>query len=147
MRYQETGQVHMDFHRTTNGTMTYLRTTYGQEFADEVMRRTAHNVYKGIRDDLKRGNPEHLLEHWTHFFDREKGEYRVERENDVVRFVVTRCPAIAYLKKKGLDIDPGFCRGTVVLNHALAEDTPFEVTTDVQGDGQCVQTIRRRGAP
>ncbi len=143
MRYKETGEVHMDFHRTINGTLTYLREKYGQEFVDAVLRRTAANVYRAIHDDLKRGDPEHLLEHWRYFFDRERGEYSVERSDDEIRFIVHRCPAIAYLKKKGLQIDPQFCRSTVVLNEALAEGTPFEVSTDVKGDGKCVQAIRR----
>jgi len=144
MRYKETGQVHMDFHRTTNGTITYLREKYGQEFVDEVFRRTARDVYKAIREDLLRGNPEHLLEHWTYFFDRERGEYEVERDENEIRFVVHSCPAINYLEKRNLEIDPEFCRGTVVLNEALAEGTPFEVITEVLGGGKCIQTIRRR---
>ena len=44
MRYKETGEVHMDFHRTTNGTIAYLRKTYGEKFLDEVFRRTAQDV-------------------------------------------------------------------------------------------------------
>jgi len=144
MRYKETGQVHMDFHRTTNGTITYLREKYGQDFVDEVFRRTAHDVYKAIREDLLRGNPEHLLEHWTYFFDREGGQYEVERDENEIRFIVHRCPAINYLEKKNLKIDPEFCRSTVVLNEALAEGTPFEVATEVLGGGKCIQTIRRR---
>ena len=143
MRYKETGQVHMEFHRTTNGTLTYLREKYGQEFVDEVVRRTARDVYRAIHEDLERGSPEHLLEHWTYFFGREGGKYEVQRDGDEIRFVVKRCPAIAYLQEKGLEIDPQFCRSTVVLNDALAEGTPFEVVTDVQGNGKCVQTIRR----
>lgn len=143
MRYKETGQVHMDFHRTTNGTIAYLHEKYGQEFVDEVFRRTARDVYRAIREDLQRGDPEHLVEHWSYFFDREGGEYTIERQGGEIRFVVHRCPAIAYLKEKGHDISPAFCRGTVVLNEALAEGTPFRITTDVQGDGRCIQTIRR----
>ena len=143
MRYKETGQVHMDFHRTLNGTITYLREKYGQRFVDDVFRRTARDVYRAIREDLRKGNPEHLVEHWRYFFDREGGKYTLERTDDEIRFVVHRCPAIAYLQKKGHDIDPAFCRGTVVLNEALAEDSPFEITTDVLGNGKCVQTIRR----
>ncbi len=57
MRYKETGQVHMDFHRTTNGTIAYLRKTYGEEFLDAVFRRTARDVYRSIRQDLLRGDP------------------------------------------------------------------------------------------
>lgn len=144
MRYQETGEVHLDFHRTTNGTITYLRTRFGLEILDEVFRRTAQEVHRAIHDDLKKGDPEHLVKHWTYFFDREKGKYTLERLGDEIRFVVHECPAIAYLKKRGIEVDPEFCRQTTVMNQAWSEGTPFEITTEVQGEGRCVQTIRRR---
>ena len=144
MRYRETGQVHMDFHRTTNATIAYLRKTYGQHFLDDVLRRTAHDVYRSLRESLKEGDPEPLVEHWTYYFDRERGRYRVERTQDAIRLTVNRCPAVAHLEKLGLPIDPAFCRQTIVLNEALAEGTPFVIETDVCGDGRCVQTIRRR---
>jgi hypothetical protein len=143
MRYQETGQVHLDFHRTLNGTIAYLRKTHGQGFVDEVFRRTARDVYRAIHEDLKRGDPEHLVRHWTWFFDREGGQCEIERSGDEIRLVVRRCPAIAYLKERGLEVDPGFCRGTAVMNDALAEGTPFRITTEILGDGRCVQTVRR----
>jgi hypothetical protein len=147
MRYEETGEVHFDFHRTTNGTIDYLTTNYGRDFVDETFRRTARDVYRAIHDDLKAGNPEHLVRHWTHFFDREGGRYTLERQGDEIRFVVDECPAIAYLKKRGIAIAENFCRQTVVINETLAEGTPFDVTTQVLGDGKCVQTIRRRANP
>ncbi len=143
MRYKETGEVHMDFHRTTNGTISYLRKTHGDQFLDEVFRRTARDVYRSIHEDLKRGDPEQLVEHWTYFFDREKGEYALEREGETIRFIVKKCPAIAYLQERGIEVDPAFCRQTVVMNQTWSEGTPFEITTEVLGGGRCVQTIRR----
>lgn len=144
LRYQETGAVHLDFHRTTNGTIAYLRKHYGLRFLDGVFERTARDVYRSIRRDLKRGDPKQLLKHWTYFFDREKGRYKIDRKGDTVRMTVRRCPAIAYLKKRGIKIDPAFCRQTVVINRALAKGTPFDIVTDVLGDGRCVQTLGRR---
>lgn len=146
MRYRETGNVHLDFHRTLNGTIGYLRGKYGQEFVDEVFRRTARDVYRSIREDLERGDPEQLVEHWDYFFGREGGRYEIEREGGEIRMTVHSCPAVAYLKARGLEVDPAFCRGTKVLNDALAENSPFAVTTEVTGEGRCVQTIRRRDA-
>ncbi len=145
MRYRETGQVHMDFHRTTNGTIAYLRKTHGGDFLDETFRRTARDVYRSIHEDLQKGDPSQLVEHWTYFFDREGGEYTLDRDGDNATLTVHRCPAVAYLERKGVEIDPAFCRQTVVINETLAEGTPFEITTDVQGGGKCVQKIRRRG--
>lgn len=143
MRYQDTGQVHLDFHRTTNGTIAYLRKTYGQDFLDEVFRRTARDVYRSIREDLRRGDPEQLVEHWTYHFDREGGDYAIERTGDEIRMTVRRCPAVAYLRERGIEVDAAFCRQTLVVNEALAEGSPFRITTEVVGDGQCVQTLRR----
>lgn len=143
MRYREQGGIHLDFHRTTNGTIRYLRERYGREVLDETFRRTAREVYRSIREDLLRGDPEQLIEHWEYFFTREGGTFSIERHGDTVTLTVERCPAVAYLRERGIAVDPDFCRQTVVLNEALAEGSPFEITTHVRGDGRCVQTIRR----
>ena len=84
MRYQETGEVHMDFHRSTNGTIAYLRRTYGEEFLDETFRRTARDVYRSIREDLLNGDAMQLIEHWRHFFAREGGEIFSGEPEEVV---------------------------------------------------------------
>jgi hypothetical protein len=144
MRYRETGQVHLDFHRTTNGTIAYLRKKYGLRFLDAVFRRTAHDVYRSIHEDLKRGDPEQLVQHWQYFFDRENGRYRLERKRGAIRFTVRECPAVAYLRRSGLKVDPAFCRQTAVVNKALAEGTPFRIDTEVLGGGRCIQTIALR---
>ena len=144
MRYRETGPVHLDFHRTANGTMAYLRTQYGLEFLDGVLRRTAREVYRALHEDLRRGDPEHWLEHARYFLEREGGEYEIQREGDVIRLIVRRCPARAYLRARGIEPDPAFCRQTVVMNETWAEGTPFEITTEVLGEGRCCQTLRRR---
>ncbi len=108
MRYRDTGDVHLDFHRTMNGTITYLRERYGVAFLDEILRRTACDVYRAIRADLLAGNPEHLLAHWTSTLTREGGEFVVERTPTEIRVVVQRCPAAAYLQERGIPLDPAF---------------------------------------
>lgn len=144
MRYHDTGQVHLDFHRTMNGTITYLRERYGVGFLDDILRRTARDVYRAIRADLLAGNPEHLLEHWISTLTREGGEFAVERMPTGIRVTVSRCPAAAYLQQRGIPLDPAFRRQTTVLNEALGEGTPYEVTTEVVDDLRYRQTIRRR---
>ena len=144
MRYRETGNVHLDFHRTTNGTIGYLRQRYRVEMLDNILRRTARDVYRAIRDDLMAGNPEHLLEHWTYYLEREGGEFTVERTPTEISVTVHRCPAATYLAERGIALDAAFRHQTTVLNEALAEGTPFEVTTEVIDDFRYVQTIRKR---
>ncbi len=144
MRYKDTGNLHLDFHRTTNGTIAYLRKTYGVAFLDNIIRNTARDVYKAIRDDLMAGNPEHLIEHWTYYLEREGGSFTVERRDDETRVEVTRCPAAATLKANGIPLDAAFRHQTTVLNEALAEGTPFEIITEVFDDLHYVETVRRR---
>jgi predicted ArsR family transcriptional regulator len=144
MRYRDSGPLHLDFHRTTNGTIAYLRKQHGEEFLKETFRRTARDVYRAIREDLARGNAEPLVEHWSYYFDREGGEYTIERSDETIVLRVAKCPAIAYLQSRGIEIDPAFCLQTVVVNEALAEESPFEIITEVLGKGRCVQTIRRK---
>ena len=144
MRYREEGQVHMDFHRTTNGTIAYLRNNYGQDFLDETFRATARDVYKSIREDLERGDASQLVEHWRYFFSREGGDYEISEECDEIRLEVKRCPAVSYLQGKSIEVDPGFCRQTSVVNSTLVENSEFEIETQVLGNGRCVQTLRKR---
>ncbi len=146
MRYRETGPLHKDFHRSMNGTLSYLRRRYGVGMIDEILRRTARDVYRSIRTDLMAGNAESLVEHWTYFLDREGGDFTVERDADTVRVIVPRCPAADYLARNKIPIDESFRRQTTVLNEALCEDTPFEVTTEVLDDFRYVETLRRRPA-
>jgi len=146
MRYKETGNVHMGFHRTTNGTIAYLRKTFGIEFLDEVLKRTAQRVYRSIREDLMRGNPEQLVEHWEYYLNREGGQYTIEQIGDEIRMTVHRCPAHHYLKNRGIEPDLAFRRQTTVLNRALAEGTPFEIHTEILDMGSYVQIIRGREA-
>ncbi len=144
MRYRDTGQVHMDFHRTINGTIAWLRKHYGIGMVDEVLRRTARDVYRSIREDLMAGDTGHLVAHWTYYLEREGGEFTVERDHDTTRVVVHRCPAVGYLARKGIPPDEAFRRQTAVLNDALCEGTPFVIETELL-DGQSYrQTVRRR---
>jgi hypothetical protein len=143
LRYQDTGEVHLDFHRTTNGTIAYLRQKHGAEFLDDVFRHTAQDVYRSIWDDLKQGDPEQLVTHWTYFMEREKGVYKIEREGNEIRFIVLQCPATTYLRNRGIVVDPEFRRQTITMNQAWSEGTPFEITTKITGEDAYVQTIRR----
>lgn len=144
LRYAEQGELHKDFYRTLNGTIAYLRRRYGVEFLDETLRRMGRDVYAAIRAELMKGNPEHLVEHWLHFFGREAGDVRLVRAGQSITLKVSRCPAVHYLLDRNVDVDPCFCRQTEVVNRALCEGTPFDITTNVTGPGRCEQTIRRK---
>lgn len=144
LRYRDTGRLHLEFYRTLNATIAWLRENYGLEFLDETFRRTARGVYRSIARDLAGGDRRQLVAHWRHYLDREGGDYEITESDDCVRLEIRRCPAVAWLAEQGIPVDPHFCRQTVVVNRTLAEGTPFRIDTEPLGRGRCIQAIRRR---
>ena len=144
LRYCETDELHRDFHRSLNGTIAHVRKTHGMKFLADIFKATAQQVYQSIWNDLKRGDTAQLVAHWRHFFDREGGRYRIREKDGEIELRVTRCPAIAYLRKEGIRVDRAFCSQTRCMNAAWSEDTPFRIETTVLGNGQCRQVIRLR---
>jgi len=128
-------------------TLIYLRDKYGEDFLRAVARRMAHDVYRSIYEDLKRGETEQLQEFWEYFLHREGGSYTISMSYERVdlELNVQSCPVLAYLRKIGIpkkDIHV-ICDFTRMLNEALIEDTPFKAFLEF-GENGCCQTICRR---
>ena len=145
LRYQSKGEVHKDFHGLTCATLHYLIDNYGQDALVQVLRNTAQKVYKTIHEGLKKGEPDELVEFWTYYLEREKGEFSVEKTEETIRLVVKSCPALRHLVKLEQEPDPILCEGTKIFNDALAEGSPYELTTERTGTFSCVQTLKKRG--
>lgn len=143
LRYQETGELHKDFHAAMNTTMEYVGRRYGRDALRKLFRTTAHQVYRSIYEKMQVGDLGELVEHWRYFMDREGAEYSLEESNDMVVMKVRQCPAVAHLKKLGLQPSEFFCDQTILLNEAWCEGTPFEAVTEITGEGSCVQRIKR----
>ena len=114
------------------------------ETLEEIFRRTAQRVYRDMYERLKEGDTEALAEHWEYYLQREGGEYTITREKGQTTLTISRCPAIAYLREHGFVPDEAFCKTTRMLNEGFSEGTPFRITTEILGDGKCIQTIRER---
>jgi len=144
MRYKETGQIHLDFHGAVNTTVEYISGKYGAEALHEIFFATGRDVYKDIREHLRKGDSSELLKYWKYFFDREKGDYEIKEENGNIVFHVKTCPAVRHVKKLGLKVSPEFCSQTVYVNKGITDGTPYEIETVKTGECSCVQTLRRR---
>lgn len=144
LRYQSTGEVHKDFHGLTCATLHYLIDNYGRDAVVQVLKNTAQKVYKTIHEGLKNGDPEELVEFWTYYLEREKGRFSLEKTEHAIRLIVEDCPALRHLVKLEQEPDPILCEGTRIFNEALAEGTPYELTTERTGEFSCVQTLTKR---
>ncbi len=143
LRYRETGELHKDFHGSMNAAVEYVGSRYGREGLRQIFTATAQRVYRSIYEGLLRGDWSELVEHWRYFMDREGADYTLTVTGAEVVLDVAACPAVAHLRKLGLKPSEFFCDQTVMLNEAWCEGTPFEATTEITGDGSCVQRIKK----
>lgn len=143
LRYQEGGNVHMDFHGATNTTIDFIVKNYGIEVMDQIFAKVGKDVYADIRRHLVAGNAGELVKHWRHFFDREQADYDIEVGDDEIVLSVRHCTAYHHVKKIAPSVSPHFCDQTIRTNEALAEGSPFAIDTLITGEGSCRQIIRR----
>jgi predicted ArsR family transcriptional regulator len=144
MRYQETGELHMDFHGAVNTTIDYIVEHFGEEALAEIFNRVGKDVYKSIHDGLMQDDPAELKAHLAYFFNREEGEFELQDNAEGFVLQVKKCPAVAHVCKLGLHLSPYFCRQTIDVNNALCDGTPWQCETVVLGHGCCRQSFIRR---
>jgi hypothetical protein len=144
MRYKDTGNVHMDFHLSTNATIEYILQHYDLDFLRELFRRTAQKVYKDLYENLKAGNAAPLVEHTAYYIEREGGALTVTEKDDEIIIDVIRCPAVFHARERGYRAPTDFCLQTALMNNAWSEGTPFEITTCIRSEGTCRQILRRK---
>ena len=144
LRYAEEGEVHLDFHGATNTTIEFIIARYGVDAMDEIFRKVGKDVYRSIHEDLVNGDSAQLVAHWRHFFERENCDYDIAVGADEIVLTVRRCTAWHHVAKLVGAPAPQFCDQTVQTNEALAEGSPFSLTTEITGPGSCRQVLRRR---
>lgn len=144
MRYQEDGNVHLDFHGAVNTTIDFIVARYGIEVMHEIFNKVGKDVYRDLRQHLVDGDPNELVRHWRHFFDRENADYDIAVGEDEIVLTVRRCTAYHHVAKIAPSVSPYFCDQTTKVNEAMADGTPYRVDTEITGPGACRQVIRRR---
>ena len=110
----------------------------------DSFKKVGNDVYKDIKDHIKNGNIKMLAKHWQHFFDRENADYNISINDEEIILTVNRCTAYEHVRKLVGNVSPNFCDQTIKTNEALAEDTPYEIKTEILGEAACRQTIRKR---
>ncbi len=143
MRYKHTGNVHKDFHLAGEATIRYVLDTYGGSFLEELFRRTAQKVYRDIYGSLVAGDYEPLLEHWAYYYERESGDFRIERLGNGADFHVLDCPALRHVEERNGRVDDSFRLQFELLAAGFAEGTPFAVTVEATGPRSYTMSIRR----
>ena len=144
LRYQENNELHRDFHGTTNTTLDYLASRYGEEALKTILRKTGREVYQSIRRKLARGDAAELIEHLNWVYYRDGAPYQLTVSEDEICFECFECPAHRHLKKLGLPVSKYSCLQTSEVNAGMCEGTPWESSLKILGPGHCVQTFRRK---
>ena len=58
LRYNDKGNVHMDFHGATNTTIDFIIKKYGIETMNDMFKKVGDDVYADIKKHIKSGNVE-----------------------------------------------------------------------------------------
>lgn len=144
LRYQEEGNVHLDFHGAVNTTIDFIVERYGVEVLHEIFAKVGRDVYVDLRRHMLEGHPEEMVRHWRHFFTREDADYDIAVSEDEIVLTVRRCTAYHHVAKISPSVSAHFCDQTTKVNEAIAEGTPYRIDTEITGPGACRQIIRRR---
>jgi len=145
LRYACKGELHKDFHASVLDGINYLVDNYGEGAAREVLKATAQQVYRTMHKKLVAGDDTELVEWWRYYMEREQGEYSIEdRGAGEVVLSVSKCPALAHLKRRGIPGGRRSCWATRIFNEALCEGSPFELALEETGECGCRQVLRRR---
>lgn len=150
MRYQETGELHKDFHGATLMSVNYIVKNYGIEALREIVLNTGTKVYREINQRLKAGDSSELIGFKEYFLEREGGKFTMTKhDNGLFELVVTECPMEKHLKSLAMEINDNFYLLNKFLNEALCHDTPYELSYEQLDDGvtrECL-TFRKGGNP
>ncbi|KKB12138.1 hypothetical protein VE25_08765 [Devosia geojensis] len=144
LRYQEDGNVHLDFHGAVNTTIDFIVERYGIEVLHEIFAKVGKDVYRDLRQHMLDGDPDEMVRHWRHFFDRENADYDIAVGEDEIVLTVRRCTAYHHVAKIAPAVSPYFCDQTSKVNEAIAEGSAYRIDTEITGPGACRQVIRRR---
>jgi predicted ArsR family transcriptional regulator len=144
LRYQEEGNVHLDFHGAVNTTIDFIVARYGVEVLHEIFAKVGKDVYVDLRQHMMDGKPEEMVRHWRHFFTRENAAYDISVSEEEIVLTVRRCTAWHHVAKIAPSVSPHFCDQTSKVNEAIAEGSPYSIDTEITGPGACRQIIRRR---
>lgn len=144
LRYQEEGNVHLDFHGAVNTTIDFIVERYGVEVLHQIFEKMGKDVYVDIRQHMLDGDANELVKHWRYFFDRESADYDIAVGEEEIVLTVRRCTAYHHVAKIAPSVSAHFCDQTIKVNEAIAEGSPYRIDTEITGPGACRQVIRRR---
>lgn len=143
LRYKSEGEVHKDFHGLFCSTLHYLAENYGIESVQEILYKTAQDVYGSMRERLKGGDFDELAEYWEYYLKREQGVFELVKKNNGLCLTVKKCPAQEHLKALGREPDSILCEATRIFNQALCEGTGYELSCLQTGPCSCVQELKQ----
>ncbi len=143
MRYQDTGELHKDFHLATNRTITYIVEAHGEKFLRALCKRTSQQVYRDIYQRLRQGELAALTEHWRYYYTRERGVFELQETSQRAELRVIRCPAASHILDRTGELSPYYYQFILMLIEYWVEDTPFTCRFDLYSSTSYTIQVRR----
>jgi len=141
--------VHKDFHGAFSFCLKYVADNYGNEAAEEYLRRMALTVFQPLIARICREGLPALHAHWKKVFEDEEADFKLEWNADRSELMlhVNRCPALEHIRTAGYPLWDRFCEHTRIVNEAVCEAAGITASVEYDQDAaRCVQRFRKEGA-
>jgi hypothetical protein len=134
-----------DMHIALSLALEYVHKHYGVEAVRECLRDFAHRFYAPLRIDLKKRGLVAIKEHIERLYQMEGGDVELNFKPSELRVSIPVCPAVQYLRSKGVPVARLFFETTRTINEAICEGTPYaaEVVKYDRETGFSVQRFYR----
>lgn len=115
--------LHRDFHNLLNLGIGYIRRLYGPGAVCRYLRNFAVSFYAPLIEDIRHRRLDAVEESFRKTFEIEESSELLDcqRLDDHLMIRVERCPAVAHMRRSGVQPDPMFSATTSVVWSQIAE--------------------------
>ncbi len=132
--------LHKDFHGALCYSIKYLEDKLGPKDLKEFLQQVGETYFAPLSEKLKKNGLAAIKKHFIEIMNLEQGEYTFSYEGEKLVLQVSKCPAVAHLKKMDSLFTDSFCESTAVVNDTICRNAGYRCSCLYEkGKGKCVQ--------
>lgn len=140
--------LHRHFHNIMNISLEYLRRLYGGEAVSEYLKQFANTYYAPLRQRIREGGLAAVMEYFRGIYEAEEASGDISFYGDSAELTVkvSRCPAVAHMRKSGMEVSPLYVETSRVIWQTICEGTSYgyELIFYDGANGASVQRFYRK---
>lgn len=137
--------LHKDFHGCLSTCLIFIQEHYGKDTVKNYLYEIGKSCYPELIEEIRRKG----IQAWKKFiqdmYTAEGADFSIEDMDEGFVLKVNLCPAISYIKNKGMPLLEDFCITTREVNRAIATESGVEFSVEHDCDAmKCTQYFLER---